>query len=63
MNSVNNYKMPVNNNELISVAQQLSENQNLRVTVKESMKGACMAGGGALVGGLLGGPIGLAIGK
>ncbi|KAF2902999.1 hypothetical protein ILUMI_03168 [Ignelater luminosus] len=54
--------MPVNNNELISVAQQLSEDQNLRVTIKESMKGACMAGGGALVGGLLGGPIGLAIG-
>jgi len=54
--------MPINQNELISVAQQLSEQQNLRVTVKESMKGACIAGGGAFVGGIIGGPVGLAIG-
>ncbi|KAK5647722.1 hypothetical protein RI129_002614 [Pyrocoelia pectoralis] len=54
--------MPLNQQELLKVAVQLSEERNLQVTIVESGKGACVAGGGALLGGLLGGPIGLAIG-
>ncbi|KAB0790213.1 hypothetical protein PPYR_01560 [Photinus pyralis] len=54
--------MPVNQQELMKVAVELSEERNLQVTIIESGKGACIAGGGALLGGLFGGPVGLAIG-
>ncbi|KAF5299107.1 hypothetical protein FQR65_LT09465 [Abscondita terminalis] len=54
--------MPVNTSELVNVAVELSNNEDLKVTLVESTKGAFVAGGGALVGGLLGGPIGLGIG-
>ncbi|KAF5273104.1 hypothetical protein FQA39_LY07594 [Lamprigera yunnana] len=54
--------MPINNQELVNVAVELSQSEDLKVSLVESGKGACIAGGGALVGGLLGGPPGLAIG-
>ncbi|KAK4885084.1 hypothetical protein RN001_001355 [Aquatica leii] len=54
--------MPVNSKELVNFAVDLSKSEDLKVTVVESCKGACIAGGGALVGALLGGPIGLALG-
>lgn len=41
----------------------LSENENLKVTLQEASKGALLVGLFAFVGGLLGGPVGLAIGK
>jgi len=40
----------------------LSEENGLRVTVKESIKGGVIAGCGALAGGLVGGPVGIAVG-
>lgn len=55
--------MPIDQTELLTIVQQLAEDQNLHVTIKESMKGACVAGGGALFGGIFGGPLGLGIGK
>ena len=54
--------MPINTEELLSVAVKLAEERNLQVTITESGKGACIAGGGAFVGGLVGGPLGLAVG-
>lgn len=41
----------------------LCEHEELRATIKESAKGALLVGSCALAGGLLGGPIGLGIGK
>lgn len=55
--------MPVNQEEIISVCQQLAEQEHLQVCVTQSLKGACIAGVSALAGGLLLGPPGLAIGK
>lgn len=54
--------MPVNTEEIMNVLVQLAEHENLRVTVQESAKGACIVGGSAFAGGLLGGPVGLAVG-
>lgn len=55
--------MPLNQNEIINVCQQLAEEEQLKVCVTESFKGACIAGFGALAGGLLLGPPGLAVGE
>lgn len=55
-------KMPVNQDAIISVCKQLAEQQNLRVCISESLKGAAIAGGCAFIGGIIGGPVGLAIG-
>ncbi|KAM9832279.1 protein C19orf12 homolog [Neosynchiropus ocellatus] len=41
---------------------EVSEYNQIKVAVKSSAKGACAAGGGAFVGGLLGGPPGIALG-
>lgn len=41
----------------------LSANQQIKVAVKHSAKGAAVAGGSAFIGGLLAGPPGLAVGK
>lgn len=57
------FKMPLRQDEILSVCQQLAEEENLKVCVTESLKGACIAGGCALVGSLLMGPPGLAIGN
>lgn len=54
--------MPLNDQEVINACQQLAAQENLRVCVTESLKGACIAGIGALAGGLLLGPPGLAVG-
>ncbi|XP_051918762.1 protein C19orf12 homolog [Hippocampus zosterae] len=40
----------------------ISSHEQIKVAVKGSAKGALMAGGGAFVGGLVGGPPGIAVG-
>lgn len=42
---------------------EISAHDQIRVAVKNSTKGAMVAGGTAFVGGLLGGPPGIAVGK
>ncbi|XP_064466072.1 protein C19orf12 homolog [Ornithodoros turicata] len=54
--------MPINTHELMNVLCQLSEKENLQVTVRECAKGGVIAGISTLVGGVLMGPAGLAIG-
>lgn len=54
--------MPVNQKEILSVCEQLAEQEHLQVCVVQSLKGACIAGASALAGALLLGPPGLAIG-
>lgn len=54
--------MPVNTDAILSVVAQLAEQENLRVTVRESAKGACIVGSSAFAGGIVGGPVGLCIG-
>jgi len=49
-------------NDIMELLRVLSEDRNLRVTVTESGKGALVAGSVAGLGGLVLGPIGLAIG-
>lgn len=54
--------MPFNYEDVLYLIQQLSEQKNIKVTIKESLKGASMVAGGAFAGSLFGGPIGLVIG-
>lgn len=54
--------MPINNHELIHAVSMLADNANIRVAVNKSLKGACVCGSMAFIGGLLLGPPGLAIG-
>lgn len=55
--------MPVNTTEIIELLCTLAEEERLRVTIRESVKGGLIAGGMAAAGGFVLGPIGLAIGK
>ncbi|XP_076034673.1 protein C19orf12 homolog [Oratosquilla oratoria] len=54
--------MPINTIEIIDLLAELSEEENLRVTVKESVKGGLIAGATTVLGGMLLGPVGLAVG-
>nr|XP_053626372.1 protein C19orf12 homolog isoform X2 [Cherax quadricarinatus] len=54
--------MPLNTKEVLHLVEQLCEEKQLRVAVRESVKGGMLAGGTTLIGGLLGGPFGLALG-
>ncbi|GFG29432.1 hypothetical protein Cfor_02633 [Coptotermes formosanus] len=54
--------MPINSSELLSVVAQLTEDRHVRATVRESLKGGCIAATTTVVGGLLLGPAGLAVG-
>lgn len=54
--------MPINTQELMSLSSQLAEERNMKVAVKESAKGGIIAGTTTFLGGLFGGPIGLAVG-
>ncbi|KAG8185371.1 hypothetical protein JTE90_023117 [Oedothorax gibbosus] len=48
--------------EIISFLGELAEEEDMRVTVQQTARGGCIAGGGAVVGGLTAGPVGLAVG-
>ena len=48
--------------DIIQLTAQLAEEKEMKVAVKESAKGGLIAGGSAFVGGLLGGPVGIAAG-
>lgn len=54
--------MPINTVEVLSLVTQVCEDENLRVPIKESVKGGFIAGTTTAIGGLLGGPVGLAVG-
>lgn len=54
--------MPINTRDLLDVVAQLTEDRHVRVTIKESLKGGCIAATTTAVGGLFLGPAGLAIG-
>uniref|UniRef100_A0A1B6DDW5 Uncharacterized protein n=1 Tax=Clastoptera arizonana TaxID=38151 RepID=A0A1B6DDW5_9HEMI len=54
--------MPINERELISVISDLCRERQIMTTVSGSLRGAAIVGFASLVGGLLLGPIGLAVG-
>ncbi|XP_011670547.2 protein C19orf12 homolog isoform X2 [Strongylocentrotus purpuratus] len=54
--------MPISAEELVRLLAILAEEENMKVTVKETLKGGAIAGAGAVIGGMCGGPMGLAVG-
>lgn len=54
--------MVVRYNKIKTLVEFLCNDQNLKVTATESLKGGLIAGGLTTLGGLLGGPMGLAVG-
>lgn len=54
--------MVINTREMMEVVGVLADEENVRLTVQSSAKGAMITGVGAFIGGVLGGPIGLPIG-
>ncbi|XP_037028652.1 protein C19orf12 homolog [Bradysia coprophila] len=54
--------MVLNTNELFDAIAILTQEQNMRVTVKQSAKGALICGASCFVGGLVAGPVGMAVG-
>ncbi|XP_062535579.1 protein C19orf12 homolog [Armigeres subalbatus] len=54
--------MPINTRELMDAVGILADRESMRVTVASSATGAAVCAGLCFVGGLLGGPKGLAIG-
>ncbi|KAI7802190.1 protein C19orf12 homolog isoform X1 [Triplophysa rosa] len=55
-------KMPPRVDDVMKLCCELSTNQQVKATVKQSGKGAVAAGGLAFAGGLIGGPLGIAVG-
>lgn len=49
--------------DVMKLCCELSANQQIKTAVKHSGKGAMTAGGLAFAGGLVGGPLGIAVGK
>ena len=54
--------MPINTREILSIVSQLTKDRNVRVTVKESIKGGAITGATSAAGVFLMGPPGVAIG-
>lgn len=55
--------MPIRVEDIIKLLCTLSENKKMKAAVKHSGKGALVTGAAAFMGGLMGGPAGLAVGK
>lgn len=49
--------------DIMRLCCEISAQEKIKVAVKGSAKGAMVAGGGAFVGGLVGGPPGIAVGE
>uniref|UniRef100_A0A3P8N8L9 Uncharacterized protein n=1 Tax=Astatotilapia calliptera TaxID=8154 RepID=A0A3P8N8L9_ASTCA len=54
--------MPTRMDDVMRLCCEVSAHEEIKVAVKNSTKGAMVAGGSAFVGGLLGGPPGIAVG-
>lgn len=54
--------MTINTKELLDAVAILTDEAEMKVTLKSSAKGALICGGSAFVGAILMGPIGLAVG-
>ena len=54
--------MPINTTELVNIVSELVENRNIRVRLKESVKGGVIAGITTTVGGIILGPGGVLAG-
>lgn len=48
--------------DIMKLCCEISANKKIKAAFKSSAKGAAVAGGGAFVGGLIGGPAGIAVG-
>lgn len=55
-------EMPVNQDELLDFLCRLSDEENLRVTVKQCAKGGLITGASAMLAALFMGPVGFAVG-
>lgn len=58
-----NTEMAARVDDVMRLCCEISAHDQIKVAVKNSTKGALVAGGTAFVGGLLGGPPGIAVGK
>jgi hypothetical protein len=54
--------MPLNSREILNVVTELTEDRRVLVTVRESLKGGCIAATATIIGGIMLGPAGLAVG-
>ncbi|XP_068006716.1 protein C19orf12-like [Melanerpes formicivorus] len=54
--------MPVNVNDVMQLFCHLSQEKGMKAAVKHSGRGALLAGASAFIGGLMGGPPGIAVG-
>ncbi|XP_014242836.1 protein C19orf12 homolog isoform X4 [Cimex lectularius] len=54
--------MPFNTRELIEAAEVIVQQENMKVNLQTSLKGATFTGISTFIGGIFGGPIGLAVG-
>lgn len=61
MNNLLNINSPGATNLILCLAK-IADEENMRVTLKQSGKGALICGAGGFIGGLCGGPVGIAVG-
>ena len=55
--------MTINSREILNIVSAVTEHKQVKTAMRESLKGGCIAGGAAVIGGLLLGPPGIAIGN
>lgn len=54
--------MPIDTQALLDAAATIAEEENMKITIKHSAKGAVIGGAALFVGGMLLGPIGFLVG-